>query len=59
MVNDPDDPSLRDRYKRLLEAAKEVARRNRERIDQLRRQFHLPDELTRGLEWEENSPSEG
>jgi hypothetical protein len=58
IVNAPDNQSFPDLYERLLEAAREVARRNRKRIDNLRRQFDLTDELTHGFDGEENALSD-
>jgi hypothetical protein len=39
-----------DLYQRLLEAAREIARRNRSRIDDLRRRFDLPEDLMEKLD---------
>jgi hypothetical protein len=57
-VNDPENDSFQGLYQRLLEAAKEAARRNRERLDKLRRQYDLPDEAINGLDWEADAPAD-
>ena len=49
-LNSTDDRMFDDLYQRLLEAAREIARRNRSRIDDLRRRFDLPEDLMEKLD---------